>query len=236
MPNFDLRYENNPVFQGSSFQIDIEREKVMAEFMALNYYAKLVNDDGSPIVYHRITEKKEQEAGVDIEYIRNGRKYIIDEKAQMDYIFNDKPLPTFALEILGVKGSEGWFVRPGLKTQYYMFIWPHANQRPLTVDGIEYAYYALVEKSRLQEEIGAKYGTRSRLLEYAHRLMAGEFGYERNNRVYFKEHPFDQQGYLVYTKRPTLHQEGKEEEPVNLVISRDWIKTMAKSWGTVKPK
>lgn len=37
-----------------------------------------------------------------------------------------KPLPTFALEIMGVKGAEGWFVKDGLKTRYYLFIWPHA--------------------------------------------------------------------------------------------------------------
>lgn len=231
VPNFDPKYVSNPVFQGSSFQLDIEREKVMAQFMALNYYERLINDDGSPIEYQRITEKKEQEAGVDVEFTQNGLKYVVDEKAQMDYIYNDKPLPTFALEITGVKGSEGWFVKQGLKTQYYMFIWPHANSRPLTLDGIEYAYYALVKKSRLQEEIASKYGTRDRLLGYAHRVMAGELGYEQNNKVYYKEAPFDQQGYLVYTKSPSLIQAGKEEEPVNLVVRRNWLESMAVSYG-----
>lgn len=231
VPNFDPCYERNPVFRGSSFQIDLEKEDVMAAFMRLNYYEKLLNDDGSPIEYQRITEKKEQEAGVDVEYTQNGQKYIVDEKAQMDYIFNDKPLPTFALEILGVKGSEGWFVKQGLKTQYYMFIWPHANRRPLTLEGIEYAYYALVQKSRLQEEIAYKYGTGDRLLGYAHRVMAGELGYEQNNKVYYKEEPFDQQGYLVYTKSPSLIQAGKEEEPVNLVVRRNWLESMAVSYG-----
>lgn len=231
VPNFDLNYDRNPVFRQSSFQIDLERENVMAQFMGLHYYERLFNDDGSRIQYKRITEKEEQEAGVDVEFTQNGLKYVIDEKAQMDYIYNDKPLPTFALEITGVRGSEGWFVKQGLKTQYYMFIWPHANRKPLTLDGIEYAYYALVKKSRLQEEIMAKYGTRDRLLRYAHKLMVGELGYEQNNKVYYKEEPFDQQGYLVYTKSPSLFQIGKEEEPVNLVVRRNWLESMAVSYG-----
>lgn len=233
-PNFDPEYESSPVFRGSSFQMDLENEDVMAAFMRLNYYEKLSNDDGSPIEYRRITEKDEQEAGVDVEFTQNGQKYIIDEKAQMDYIYNDKPLPTFALEILGVRGSEGWFVKQDLKTQYYMFIWPHADHKPLTLERIEYAYYALVEKRRLQREIEKRYGARDRLLGYARNLMTGKLGFEKYNKVYYKDSPFDQQGYLVYTKSPTLNLGGKEEEPVNLVVRRSWLENMAVSYGTVK--
>ena len=234
VPDFSSEYDRNPLFQGSSFQMDLEREDVMAAFMRLNYYEKLQNDDGSPVEYRRVTEKEEQEAGVDVEFTQNGQKYIIDEKAQMDYIYNDKPLPTFALEILGVRGSEGWFVKQDLKTQYYMFIWPHADHKPLTLEGIEYAYYALVEKSRLQQEIESRYGARDRLLRYARNLMTGELGHEQYNKVYYKDFPFDPQGYLVYTKSPTINQEGKEEEPVNLVVRRSWLEGMAVSYGTVK--
>ena len=234
VPNFDPEYERNPVFRGSSFEIDLKNEDVMATFMRLNYYEKLLNDDGSSIEYQRITEKKAQEAGVDVEFTQNGLKYIVDEKAQMDYIYNDKPLPTFALEIIGVRGSAGWFVKQGLKTQYYMFIWPHANGKPLTLDGIEYALYALVEKRRLQKMIEDKYGTWDRLLEYARKLMIGELGYEKDNKVYYKGAPFDKHGYLVYTQSPTLNQAGKVEKPVNLVISRSWLESIAVSYGTVK--
>lgn len=234
-PNFDSEYEKSPIFRGSLFQIDLEKEDVMAAFMRLNYYERLSNDDGSPIEYRRISGRDEQKAGVDVEFILNGKKYIIDEKAQMDYIYNDEPLPTFALEIMGVRGSEGWFVKQGLKTQYYMFIWPHADRKPLTLAGIEYAYYALVEKRQLHSVIEDKYGGRDRLMEYARKLMIGELGYEKDNKVYYKESPFDKQGYLVYTKSPTLNQTGKKEEPVNLVIRRSWIESIAISYGTVEP-
>ncbi len=234
-PDFDPEYEEKPVFRGSTFKSDMQKEDIMAEFMRLKYYEKLSNDDGTPISYRRITEKGEQLAGVDVEYIQNGKRYLVDEKAQLDYIYNETPLPTFALEIMGVKGAEGWFTKSGLKTQYYMFIWPHAEGKPLAVDNIQYAKYAFVEKNVLQAAVWHRYGAKEELTEYACRLMAGRIGYERNNRAYYKDAPFDQDGYLVYTKKPASGQEGKEEEPVNLVVSRRWIESLAASYGTVRP-
>lgn len=234
-PDFDQQYEKKPVFKDSKIRIDIQREKIMSEFMRLNYYTKLLNSDGTQIKYNRIDEKERQKEGVDVEYLQNGQRYIVDEKAQMDYIFKDEPLPTFALEIIGVRGSEGWFVKQGLKTQYYMFIWPHAENKPLTLDKIKYAYYAFVEKRKLQRAIDNRYGTRDRLLKYAHELMSGKIGKERDNRIYYKESPFDQDGYLVYTKKPVPGQSGKAEEPVNLVIKRKWIESLAVSHDIIKP-
>lgn len=234
-PDFDEAYDKEPVFRGSTFRLDMRKEDIMAEFMRRNYYARLRNDDGTNITYWRIVDQQEQRAGIDVEYARNGRTYLVDEKAQMDYIFNDTPLPTFALEIMGVKGTEGWFVKSGLKTQYYMFIWPHAEGKPLTVDSIRYAMYAFVEKKALQDAVDKRYGTKEELTEYARRIMAGEIGNEKDNRVYYKEKPFDAEGYLVYTKKPAPGQEGKAEEPVNLVVSRRWIESLAEEYGTVRP-
>lgn len=234
-PDFDENYEREPVYRGSTFGHDMRNEDIMAEFMRRYYYARLLDEDGTVVAYRRITEKEEQKAGVDVEYVQNGKKYIVDEKAQMDYIYKDAPLPTFALEISGVKGAEGWFVKSGLKTQYYLFIWPHAQNRPLSVDNIQYAMYAFVEKKVLQAAVEKRYGAIEELKAYAHRLMAGEIGYEKNNRVYYKEGPFDQDGYLVYTKRPASGQAGKEEEPVNLVVSRRWLQVLAQSYGIARP-
>ena len=234
-PDFDSQYDKNPVFKGSTFRSDMQKEDVMAEFMRLNYYERLTNDDGTPIIYRKITEKGEQLAGVDVEFIQNGEHYLVDEKAQLDYIHKKEPLPTFALEIMGVKGAEGWFVKDGLKTRHYLFIWPHAADGPLTVDKIEYAMCALVEKKTLQAAVNQRYGTKEKLTEYARDLMAGRIGYEKDNRAYYKDAPFDQDGYLVYTKKPVSGQEGKEEEPVNLVVRRRFIESLALSCETVRP-
>lgn len=234
-PDFDEAYEKQPVFKGSTFRQDMRKEDIMAEFMKRNYYGKLRNDDGTQITYRRSVDMQEQKAGIDVEFIQNGKTYLVDEKAQMDYIYNKEPLPTFALEIMGVKGAEGWFVKSGLKTQYYLFIWPHAEGKPLTVENIRYAMYAFVEKRVLQAAVDKRYGTKEKLTEYARSLMAGRIGYEKNNRAYYKEEPFDAEGYLVYTKKPVSGQEGKEEEPVNLVVSRRWIQSLAAACDTVRP-
>ena len=220
----------------SSFQFDLERENVMAEFMGFNYYAKLYNDDGSRIEYKRITEPEEQKAGVDVEYIRNGLKYIIDEKAQMDYIYNTEPLPTFALELLNSSsGALGWFINTQLKTQYYMFIWPHAERKPLTVDNIEYAYFTLINKEKLKIEVEKRFRKNSNdLLEYAKRLsqlrlegVEAVNGYNGNRIGYkYKKNGFDNCGYLYYTL-------SKRERPVNLVVKRDWLAQIAEACGKI---
>ena len=146
-------YDPNPVFHDtheiSMFEMDLRNENdIMAEFMKRYFYAKLSNKDGTPVKdFKRVTDIKEQKKGIDLTFTQDGIRYVVDEKAQMDYIFNPEPLPTFSLELLnGSSGALGWFINNDLETEYYMFIWPHARTRPLCIDCIDYAHYALVNK------------------------------------------------------------------------------------------
>lgn len=240
-------YDRKPVFhqrpQVSSFASDLEKENsVMAEYMRRHYYAKLLNSDGSSVSdFQRATDTDAQKAGIDVTYTRDGKRYIVDEKAQMDYIYKDAPLPTFSLELLaGTSGAIGWFINSALKTEYYMFIWPHAgaDSRPLSVDRIEYALYALVSKKKLLAEVQKRYGkSPEQLLEYAKRMAAGGMGEEqlrsdRSGRQYlsgyrYKEDSFDDMGYLYYTV-------SKQERPVNLVVRRSWLEEMAEDYGEIR--
>ena len=115
-----------------------------------------------------------------------------------------------------------------------MFIWPHAEKKPLSIDGILYAYYALVNKKKLLIEIEKRYKMNSdRLLEYAKRMARGNMGEEvKNDRgtcigYRYKEENFDDQGYLYYTL-------SKPERPVNLVVRRSWLEKISEEHGTIK--
>ena len=233
---YDPKPTYHELLQKSTFSIDLRRENdIMAEYMRLHYYAKLLNKDKSPVIdYQRITDVEEQKRGIDVSYTQNGTKYLIDEKAQMDYIYNDEPLPTFSLELLNSSsGAIGWFINTELKTQYYMFIWPHAERRPLTVDNIEYVYYALINKEKLQIEVAKKFHKNpSQLLEYARRLTQYKMGakvYNKDGKCIgyrYKGDGFDDCGYLYYTL-------SKQERPVNLVVKRSWLEEIAETHGKI---
>lgn len=233
-------YEKFPLFRidsrVSTFELDLERENdVMAEYMRLHYYTKLLNQDKTRVNdYHRVTEVEIQKEGIDVTYTQNGKKYIIDEKAQMDYIFCKHPLPTFALELLnGASGAIGWFVNDKLKTEYYMFIWPHADIKPLRVDGIRYAYYVLINKQRLLYEVEQRFHkSRDRLLECARRMIVEKMGEQVYNEsgtcigYRYKSDGFDDNGYLYYTL-------SKQERPVNLIVRRSWLEELSEEYGII---
>lgn len=233
-------YDRFPVFRidsrVSTFEMDLERENdVMAEYMRLHYYTKLMNKDKTRVNdYHRVTDIERQKEGIDVTYTRDGKKYIIDEKAQMDYIFNSRPLPTFALELLnGSSGATGWFINDELKTEYYMFIWPHADAKPLRVEGIRYAYYVLINKQRLLYEVEQRFHkSRDGLLEYARRMIMEKMGDQVCDKsgtcigYKYKGDGFNDNGYLYYTL-------SKQERPVNLIVRRCWLEELSESYGTI---
>lgn len=242
--SFYKEYDRAPVFNpnvGSRYEIDRRNEAKMNQFMRLHYYSRLKNADGTKVQCEFISDKARQTQGIDVIYSRNDRKYVVDEKAQIDYIY-EGPLNTFVLELLnGSSGRVGWFINDELKTEYYMFIWPHADiqytdKQLRNVNDIEYARYALVERTRLKKKIESQYPSADRLMDYAMRLLGGtlEGAYEKNNRRYFKKPPFDRDVYLVYTMPPThgTNESGKVEQPVNLVVSKKLIEEVAEAGET----
>ena len=247
-PDFFKEYVERPVFDpsvGSRYEIDKRNAAKMNEFMRIYYYSKLVNEDGTDVLPEFITDAKEQKKEIDVIYFHNNKKYIIDEKAQMDYIYREKgPLDTFALELLNsASGKKGWFVNDELETEYYMFIWPHSDipypdKRLRDVNDIEYARYALVERACLKSKIESQYQSLDVLMEYAlgllEKTLKGTYENNDNNRRYFKKPPFDEEVYLVYTMPPTngSNENGKVEGPVNLVVPRKFIEEVAEIGGT----
>lgn len=237
-PDFDKEYTDVLIYDpavDSRFEGDRRNEALMNQFMRLYYYSKLINSDGTGVKSEFINDESRQKQGVDVILSKDQKRYIIDEKAQMDYIYRtDGPLGTFALELLNSSsGKVGWFINDDLETEYYMFIWPHADGRLVSVDNIEYAQYALVEKIRLKDAIEKRYQSADRLREYALKLSGGDLegATEQYNRLYYKRPPFDENAYLVYTREPTEDDNGKVERPVNLVVKKTLIEGVAEDTG-----
>ena len=238
---FSKQYTIVPTFDPtvhSKYTEDIKKEGLMRSFMRLYYYSKLLNSDGTSVQVDYVEDKNRQVKGADVIYIRDEKKYVIDEKAQMDYIRNPKgPLPSFALELLNSSsGKQGWFINDDLETGYYMFIWPHADSILKSVNNIEYAMYDLVEKQQLKKYISTNFPSGERLKHYAMELSKEklEGAYEEDNRLKFKKAPFNQSVYLVYTKEPTIDKDGKKEKPVNLVVKKHILDKMAEEKGVLR--
>ena len=237
-PDFDNEYIGAPIYNptvDSRFEGDRRNEALVNQFMKVHYYSKLLNSDGTSAKSEFINDESRQKQGVDVILSKDKKRYIIDEKAQMDYIYRTNgPLGTFALELLNSSsGKVGWFINDNLETEYYMFIWPHADGRLVSVNNIEYAQYALVEKNKLKDVIERRYQSADRLREYALRLSRGSLDgtTEQYNRLYYKRPPFDENAYLVYTKEPTEDDNGKVERPVNLVVKKILIEGIAEDKG-----
>lgn len=238
-PDFDENYIENPLYdpsEGSKFIDDMRKEHLVNLFMRTYYYSKLINADGSKVESEYIDDESRQKQGIDVIFSRDQKRYVVDEKAQIDYINEDRPLSTFALELLNSSsGKIGWFINEELETEYYMFIWPHADGRLKRMEDIEYAQYALVERQRLKREIEGRYLSMESLQKYALRLSKGGLkADDRDNRSYYKRAPFDNDAYLVFTKGRSEGKEGKAEKPVNLVVRKSLIDKVAEEKGVLK--
>ena len=233
-PDFSDDFISNPVYDpdiGSNFAEDERREAIVNQFMRLYHYSKMYNSDGTNVKTQYVKEGERQKRGVDVIYSLNEKDYIIDEKAQTDYIYReDGPLASFALELLNSRsGNEGWFVKDGLETEYYMFLWPHADEEVKDASNIEYVEYDLVEKSKLKDFVKSRYTSDERLSEYAKKISTGTLEDTSTNsgKVYYKNAPFDQEGYIVYSPQ-------KYEKPVNLVIKKPLIDEIATESGILR--
>ncbi len=237
-PSFNEEYSasNSYTFQpGSSFSSDIDKEHMINKYMKVMLYSHFTNRDGSPVKIEYITDKKQQDEGLDVILEKDGKVYCIDEKAQLDYINNQSgPLNTFVLELQNSQsGKKGWFVNDNLKTDHYMFIWPHCDTKFRDIQDIEYVEYALVERARIEEELQNKGLSKDILVTYGNKLVMGELEHteEKKNRVYYKQSPFSKDEYLVYTQAPTQEKSGKVEKPVNLVVRKKFLESISVKHG-----
>ena len=103
-----------------TFHEDLRKEKRLASFLDEQYHKHLKN-------YRFAREKtlSKQHRGIDVVFTHRitHKSFLIDEKAQLDYLNED--LPTFAFELSYLKNRErkkGWLFDTYKKTQFYALI------------------------------------------------------------------------------------------------------------------
>ncbi len=195
--------------QKSSFHSDLSKEQQLSVLLDAYYSGHLKNYD-----FERISDKKQQILGVDVNFIHNKTKriYSIDEKAQLDYLNED--LPTFAFEISYQKSGvqkEGWLFDNSKITDFYSLITGiYADE----LSRFLFCKITLVNREKLVSLLKQKNITKEMLLEAvrASGLQHGKIivdGLDQKN-----------EGYLFYSKS------NKAEQPINLILKLDWLLEM----------
>ena len=190
----------------STFITDLKKEQQLTVLIDKYYKMHLKH-----YTYKRIEDKKSQLAGVDVLFIHKhtGRRFMIDEKAQLDYVNED--LPTFAFEInyyLKEQNKTGWFFDRNKKTQFYALITAIYSDEPNRYTSCK---ITLVNREKLIRHLKKRNINQKTLENYTNQqeLVHG--------KIPIKElHP-RKEGYLFVSKN------NKAEQPTNLILKFDFL-------------
>lgn len=214
---------------------DLIGESAIAAFMDNKFYARLHNkNDGHPVQFERINDRQKQLLGIDV-YLKSCDKDLyIDEKSTLHYI--NQGIRTFAFEIDSLQGRDkhltpGWLYNRELKTNYYNLIYPTAravlkddvwvnkNFWEITEEDICTVESIIINRQKLIQELEKLGLFEDVLLGYANDLRKQFSGTHEKHimNLSFDEVPGIK---LVYSGQLI-------EEPVNLVLSKDYLKSIA---------
>ena len=190
---------------GSFFSHDIQQEQILGKFLDDVY-------NGLNIDFERVSDKDMQNHGVDIIITKKGHRFLVDEKAQLDYV--GVSMPTFAFEIGGFKEEEhkiGWlFDRKKLTTHYILVtdIFLKEGTQLSSAEDIASARLLWLNRAKLLEFLAAT-GFDKERCERAEQDA-------RENKLSGKI-PTGQRGLYFFLS------DQKAEAPFNLIIGRDHL-------------
>lgn len=214
----------------------------MAKFLTEYFYNKLYPGT------KRITEKKEQLAGIDI-ILPDGSK--VDEKCMFYPIGqkskNIRPYNTFAFECsfkrYTGKRITGWFLDKEKETEYYLLCWIHdckVTSNPTKNDFLE-VEIAMINRAELQNELASHKLSLNKIQKDSEHIrnisrvtsilnkdeLNGRFKTRRycSDYHYYKNGKDYTDAYYVYSKQLA-------EEPMNLILSKELLLSLpsTKHW------
>jgi hypothetical protein len=196
----------------SLFKNDLAQETILGTFLS-NHYAK--NNWNTT----RIFEKEMQYKGVDVMLEKDGRHFLIDEKAQLHYL--NKDLPTFALEINYLKENvlkDGWLFDTNKLTEIYAFVFniqvPNAITQLGSVADIKCCDVVFVNKQKLLKELAILNLDYNTCADYSKTLRS-------NETIKKLSH------YFTFNFQISSH---LAEKPVNLIVRKAFLQQIGKQF------
>lgn len=190
----------------STFTSDLGKEKRLSELLDAYYSKWLRHYD-----FERVQSLQEQLRGVDVIYKHRTTKetFLVDEKAQLDYINED--LPTFAFELHYLKNGvlkEGWLFDSAKKTDFYALVTAIYEDEPAKYTSCKVTF---VNRSKLVAFLEAMGVTRNSLFDYYQKGMVP------HGKMEIQELNPRTAGYLYHSKN------NKSEQPFNLILKLDYL-------------
>ena len=190
----------------SNFKSDLEREQELCILLD-RYYKQYLKH----YTFERVSDMPKQLAGIDLIFIHktNGKKFYIDEKAQLDYI--NENLPTFAFELSYEKKGilkEGWLFDTSKKTEFYALITSIYADDPNTFTSCK---ITLVNRQKLLDLLTERAITLSALKKY---ILPEQ---DTHGKIKIDELHHRSEGYLFASTK------NKAEKPLNLILKLDFL-------------
>ncbi len=129
----------------STFDQDLKKEYLLGKYLESVY-------DKLDLNFTRINEFDLQNKGVDLIIEHKGKKFYIDEKAQLDYL--NKSLPTFAFELSYLKKArwkKGWLFDKNKITDHYFLITDIFTKTQNIEDGFKSCSITSVNAKKLRK-------------------------------------------------------------------------------------
>ncbi len=193
----------------SSFKKDLSREQELIPLLD-SYYTKYLKKYG----YRRVSGLKEQYRGIDL-VLRHkilDKAYLVDEKAQLDYV--NERLPTFAFELFyekkGVR-KKGWLFDASKKTQFYALVTSIFSDE---VGLFTSCSITFVNREKLIQHLKDVTISQSRLEKVVSKQTNHDGKMSLEGLCPKKE------GYLFFSTK------NKAEKPVNLILKLDYLITI----------
>ena len=190
----------------STFTSDLKKEQQLTALLN-TYYHKHLNHYS----FERIQDKKRQLEGIDLilTHKETGLSYLVDEKAQLDYINED--LPTFAFELSYKKAriiKKGWFFDKTKKTEFYSLITGIYSDAPSTYTSCK---ITIVNRNKLIDFLKEKGINESLLTIYVNKHAT------THGKLRLRELNPRTEGYLYMSTK------NKAEKPVNLIFQLSFL-------------
>jgi hypothetical protein len=159
----------------------------------------------------RITGKEQQHRGIDLVISKDGKRYLIDEKAQLDYTGTE--LPTFAFEVSYMKEGrerQGWLLdKEKLTEKYFLITGIYLNDAGDINNGFKSCKITSVDRVKLTGWLAAKGLDHERIMMINDELRAGSI----EGRININELRPNTEGRFHYSRT------NKAEQPVNIVLN-----------------
>lgn len=190
----------------SNFRSDMQKEQCLSILLDALYEKHL-----HQYRFQRISDLKRQLQGVDLILTRrrDQKKFLVDEKAQLDYLNDD--LPTFAFEINYQKNGKtkrGWLFDPLKKTDFYALITGIYSDEPNKFTSCKITF---VNREKLISFLKSRTITEDSLADFMENSLL------RHGKIKMPGLDSKTEGYLYFSRQ------NKAEKPINLVLKLDFL-------------